>query len=697
MSTFLCPTVPALFMQAAILENGFTVSELVKLREFSKREKPPLGQPKESCTTALFFGFFFDGTKNSYRNAEQSRTHSNVARLYDCYPGQSVLGVLPEKADWEFRLKEDFTNFFKVYIPGVATRFDEVNDDGTSQAGAASGAGGEARIAWALLQAVNNLHRYFFHTPMISSVEAKSTIKNISLSPFARHGIAKEGLKKSANPESVRFTPTSRIFNGIWERLWKATALHRPQGASGRPAKTDPGIVTKIHISIFGFSRGATEARAFATWLHTLCMADGDGHSLSLGGFPAEFDFIGLFDTVASIGLGNTLGNTWYGNFNGHQDWADSEGALRIPEGVRCLHLVAAHELRRSFPLDSVAIGKILPPNCEEVIFPGVHSDIGGGYAPREHGKGTDLNGDDMLSRVPLVYMYRAARLAGVPLKLEHASKIAKERFSIALSTIAALNAYLDACTVQTGTITAIMRAQMDMYRRWRLERRTVYATSLEKTPSFLRASTFDQNDLHSANLEFEEEIDVFREWNRLKAIIPAYQPPGFHNEHLKEWEEISTWWDGYPALSDTVTNFFDEFVHDSRAAFKLAPGSCDSPTKQLAQLAHWARGPAPELRKQAELVGRGQGALPGTRNELPPDPITPEQRLATEEFKRTGAIPRMITSGREPFGGKTLFQPRAGYLRFRKVYAGGDDMLVSQLNRDEVEAKPSLPPALDC
>lgn len=34
---------------------------------------------------------------------------------------------------------------------------------------------------------------------------------------------------------------------------------------------------------------------------------------MSLGGFDVQFDFLGLFDTVASVGLANT-----FGGFNGH-------------------------------------------------------------------------------------------------------------------------------------------------------------------------------------------------------------------------------------------------------------------------------------------------------------------------------------------------------------------------------------------
>ena len=93
-----------------------------------------------------------------------------------------------------------------------------------------------------------------------------------------------------------------------------------------------------------------------------------------------------MFDTVASVGLAASALIA-----DGHQAWADADDSLRIPlEPVQCLHLVSGHEARRSFPLDSVLYRGELPPNCTEIVFPGVHSDIGGGYPPFDQGRGKD-------------------------------------------------------------------------------------------------------------------------------------------------------------------------------------------------------------------------------------------------------------------------------------------------------------------
>ncbi|MNF92297.1 hypothetical protein D3C84_749370 [compost metagenome] len=81
-------------------------------------------------------------------------------------------------------------------------------------------------------------------------------------------------------------------------------------------------------------------------------------------------NFIGLFDTVAAIG--------------GWDDWGDPGDAVNggvelylAPDCARqVVQLVARDEFRRNFSLNRVA-----PPH-REIILPGVHSDLGGGYQP---------------------------------------------------------------------------------------------------------------------------------------------------------------------------------------------------------------------------------------------------------------------------------------------------------------------------
>lgn len=673
MSSKLSPQVDNEFAEASNKEKFFRDDDRKKVDRYDKREDPPVGAPSESCTTNLFFGFFFDGTKNNYIKAEAGKNHSNVARLYDCYPGLSVPGVLPDSAEWKHKPMP--TNFFKVYVPGVASPFDLVGDTGAGNDlffGGAAGALAERRIIWALLQAVNNVHRYLLKTPLISRDEADELVRKIVLNKNARALMVGDGAATSSEDRVV--VGTRRAFEGILRRLHSAVSAHWPNVKTGKPAKKDPGIIKTLYISIFGFSRGATQARAFANWLQSLCKLDAQltdqNGGMSLGGFPVVFDFLGLFDTVASVGSANT-----FGAFHGHGAWADAEDSLRIPPGVRCLHLVAAHELRRSFPVDAISVGGQLPDGCHEIVVPGVHSDVGSGYGPGEQGRGIDADGADMLARIPLIMMYKAARLNGVPLKLELAAPAAKARFKLKPEAINAFNAYIADCKTTHGPIHLIMREQARKQIEWRLARRVGGNRPLQKSASFGRASTFDQNDLHSAGLEFEEEVKKFEEWLKGKGntFRPAQQKAGFDDEHSSEWEEIATWWGRGKPPSDAVMEFFDNYVHDSRAWFKIGPSSADNEEDMHVALADWV------MRRKRAKANKGGPVMHGrgvSQRQLDAiDNLTEGQRRAADEYARTGKIPRMITAGREPF---TL--GIAGYLRFRKIYGGFDDVLLSAI-----------------
>src|SRR5690606_33058668 len=91
--------------------------------------------------------------------------------------------------------------------------------------------------------------------------------------------------------------------------------------------------------------------------------------------------------------------------------------AEKFPGLVKCCrHFVAAHEQRSCFPLDSIRNedGRY-PGFAREVVYPGVHSDVGGGYTKNEQGKAR--NGThELLSQIVLHDLYAEAFAAGAPL-----------------------------------------------------------------------------------------------------------------------------------------------------------------------------------------------------------------------------------------------------------------------------------------
>lgn len=138
-------------------------------------------------------------------------------------------------------------------------------------------------------------------------------------------------------------------------------------------------VIGAVELDIFGFSRGAAAARHFANQI--LQRASGPLGALHRQGkfTPGpDFDwdrdliinFIGLFDTVAAIG--------------GWDDWANPSDAVNAgidlylaPDAARqVVHLVARDEFRRNF-----ALNRVSAPH-REIMLPGAHSDLGGGYLP---------------------------------------------------------------------------------------------------------------------------------------------------------------------------------------------------------------------------------------------------------------------------------------------------------------------------
>lgn len=258
------------------------------------------------------------------------------------------------------------------------------------------------------------------------------------------------------------------------------TFLGRPVAQARSPANA----IQEINIAVFGFSRGAALARAFLNMLmEKRCELRQDRWMLRDGSWSIRFRFLGLFDTVAPVGLPMSWNNTALveakrgdtagmmrkrllghpntspqelaffsktalladpapGNQHGHSGWGER---LKIHESVEEVrHFIAAHEIRNSFPLDSISIlqhGSISKPsNFYEIIYPGGHSDVGGGYAPGEGGRA--VLPVESLSLIPLRHMYDCASRAGVPMLTEW-NDDNKDDFKADSMLVESYNAYL--------------------------------------------------------------------------------------------------------------------------------------------------------------------------------------------------------------------------------------------------------------
>ena len=340
-----------------------------------------------SCQKEIRFGLFFDGTGNN-RFTDEKKTKVYLKRLnadnYDPQQLQKTTSYLSNVAKLFLLFDENNENsLYKEYIPGVGTPF-SANDEGKpnegegSIFGSAFGYGGNARICYAFWK-------------LYSIIIEKEEIKNII--PW----------NKSDRAEKVENdvdTFPEYLNQHLRETIEKS-----------RREKRKTSKVSKIILYVFGFSRGAAEARSFVNRLSRL--SGSSAAQLKFGGIDVEVKFMGIFDTVASVGMvdiksfrGNGILPRWFGSLvDGHWSWASPEN-LVVPDNIRCVHYIAGNEARACFPLTMTEH----QGNHTLKLYPGAHSDVGGGYGFMEQGK------YDM-SVIPGREMYDEAISVGTPFK----------------------------------------------------------------------------------------------------------------------------------------------------------------------------------------------------------------------------------------------------------------------------------------
>lgn len=359
-----------------------------------------------------------------------------------------------------------------------------------------------------------------------------------------------------------------------------------------------------INTTVFGFSRGAAEARAFVRDLAALCRENGGAWEYK--GLPLRVAFAGLFDTVCSA----------YGAFTsaalslngGHNNWAED---MKLPPMVeQTVHMIAAHEARRRFPLDSTRIDAEYPDNTIEIWYPGVHSDVGGGYAPLEQGR------ENTISRFALNHMYDVAFAAGVLFeKMKALPPEIQDEFNKDDANLReAFNAYIDAVPRKTGAMEEVLAAHMRVLHRWlkervasagksaskaRLEQLRDEAKKKAKTARKQQAAVLAGNshgfDMEAPTFSPEEEERFEKAATERQAADEQYDEAQDALKDLAQEERKYLWdvqeiylreargqklslrertikeaWEDTAPLPEPVKRFFDLFAHDSIAHFNF-------------------------------------------------------------------------------------------------------------------------------
>lgn len=361
-----------------VLENYYQQTKAES--EYKQRRDERGCRRWSACCQTLHISVFFDGTNNNNDNDTRMGHPTNIARLFH--------------ASFQGRKEATDMGYFSYYMPGVGTAFPEIGEFEYTEDGLKYATGGENRINWALVSLAHAL-TYAIDQKRVITTEARAK--------------AVESMATYPAPLMIALGPGRR-------REVMGTLL-APLRAKVQYAQPKP-LAVKLYV--YGFSRGAAEARTFVSWLSELfdTPEGADKPEQTLIGLPMSVEFLGLMDTVASVGIAHVAPF-----FAGHMDWADDTQLLpsedKLPGFVRrCRHFVAAHEQRSCFPLDSLRNEEgEYPTMAEEVVYPGVHSDVGGGYQVGEQGKARG-GSHELLSQIVLHDMYAEAFAAGAPLQV---------------------------------------------------------------------------------------------------------------------------------------------------------------------------------------------------------------------------------------------------------------------------------------
>lgn len=484
------------------------------VRELAQRAATidPLCVDGLTCSKEIHVGLFFDGTNNNRDRDRPLQGHSNIVSLYDAH-------------------REDGEGYFRYYIPGVGTRFREIGELNESSSGKTFAAGGAARIHWAMMSLFNAVCRASVKEDILQEAEmtrlATSTVDGLWT------------LWQLGDDKLVD------VFGGIQRRLVERIASARPK-------------VVRVNLSVFGFSRGAAQARTFTNWIRKVTRG-------KVGFAVLKVRFVGIFDTVASVGLADSapIGN-------GFLDWAD--GTMEIEGVERGLHYVAAHEIRRSFPLSTArSAGGKPAAGFSEYIYPGAHSDLGGGYSPRDQGKALEGR-SSLLSQIPLNDMHFEAMNAGAELlRKEDLEARVQSDFMVIPELDAAFSAYTgwttsvqekaeDVASQAKADVDNRMQYHMQLYWRWRASKKT--DDLFREMSSYRNASAQDRQDLWEAEGDWRRDCVRAR-----RAVEHPSSPKAVIGANSRALYAVLN---GDLTVPEEVDRFFDGYVHDSHAGFWL-------------------------------------------------------------------------------------------------------------------------------
>jgi hypothetical protein len=231
------------------------------------------------------------------------------------------------------------------------------------------------------------------------------------------------------------------------------------------------------------------------------------------------------------------------------------------------------------------------------VVYPGVHSDVGGGYAPDQQGR------SNLLARIPLRHMYAEALKAGVPL-LPLNRMLANRRVYFTLPNdepvVTLYRDYMASLPSATPEVEALIRAHRRLLFQWRggLARRnedtrvlgTLYGrrgVSAAACQAVQPATDLDHPECDPTRWIYDvppspelQATQLLAEQRRLAQRVAFLRNPVESFTSNREWpppqprkltayeDLILSAWDIDSAVPPAVDSLLAEHVHDSVAHF---------------------------------------------------------------------------------------------------------------------------------
>ena len=515
------------------------INELQKIKNSNQDVSNHAPESKQDCADVVNLSVFFDGTGNNLENDEKIAKLANPAKLWRNAQSYS---------NFEMQRMKTLTKLsHPIYISGVGTPFNGetsswvdkqiAKSQDTFPTGGATGVGGARRLEYGEDQ--------------ISS----------HLSTVLKQKIEKVEATLKPQVEQRKIEATAKIDANL--------SQHR--------------LIKKINLSIFGFSRGASLARVFSNEMIWNTETKDLSLKYDLAGqsekTPLDIQFLGLFDTVASFGLPATnLPNKL--SFRGRDMVVD-------PRVKNCLHLVAGNELRFSFPVDLIRKdGKLANSRTwKEVVYPGMHSDVGGGYQPNSQQLSNNF------ARVPLKHMLESAVSANVKifdyLNLEKEQiRLFEQEFKIEQKT----QKLFDVVKQQVGATTGHTETDIQNYMKLYYG---AYGTLHRRRQNFIKEANIEQANasrsvsqiardesfgLPTGPADMATEVERVK-WTRnyttfdqsnirgIKNVFRIFYPAFKLYEMLvdiDDWE-LESW---EKDVNPEIVDFYSNYIHDSKYGF---------------------------------------------------------------------------------------------------------------------------------